>query len=402
MQDWYRDFEVLWRELQGFNDAEMGTTRVAFTETDQRSRQWLKREWEKRGLVTQMDGVGNLIGRVGDPPYVLLSSHTDTVPNGGSYDGILGVLAATVIAARWDTAQGGLMVIDWSSEESSRFGISTLGSRLAVGESDPSYFETRDRQGVRLADAIRVSYGYPVVPLLRLQDYAIKAALELHMEQGDELKAAKSPLAIVTAIAAPQRWRVTIEGEANHSGATAMARRADALAAFAEFVLFVEQQSRALEHQGLRSTVTEVVVHPGAANVVAGLASGIVDVRAQSQSLLAQYRARLQTAGDTLGSRRRVTVRLEEISGEKPGGLDPGVMTIMRQVFTQRGLPPLEIPSWPSHDSLPLSRHLPVGMLFVRNPSGVSHNVQEDLNSEDIALAIAVFDEIVKRASGGS
>lgn len=389
------DFQRLWRTLHTFNDAPEGTTRIALTETDRRSRQWLKTLWEDRGLSTTIDGVGNVIGLLGSPPYVLLGSHTDTVPHGGSYDGILGVIAATVVATQWTARDQGLMLVDWSCEESSRFGISTLGSRLAVGEYRSTNFQAVDRAGMVLADALRDAYGYPGVPIAEVTCYPIKAALELHMEQGDELAARQAPVAIVTAIAAPQRWQVTVQGEANHSAATAMGRRLDALAALAELTLAIEALSRDFEAQGLRSTVTDITVSPGAANVIAGQATGLIDVRAQSRAVLDRYRQSLDGVCREIATRRGVHLDLSELSGEEPGNLDPAMMTCMEQVLTQHGIAPLRVPSWPSHDSLPLSRHLPVAMLFVRNPTGVSHNARESLNESDIDLALEVFYDVI-------
>ena len=393
----YPYFLSLWQKLQTFQtpDNGPGTTRLAFTDADQMSRRWIQEIWEDIGLSTHIDGVGNVVGTLGTPPYILIGSHTDTVPHGGNYDGILGLLAATAAAHDWLDLDRGLMVVDWSSEESSRFGISTLGSRLAVGENQTSYWGTQDQSGMTLSEAVHQSYGYPDIPILNLCEYPIKAALELHIEQGTELQEHQCALGIVTAIAAPQRWSVIVDGQANHSAGTAMGRRTDALAAAAQLTLAIEALSTELESSGLRSTMTRLNVLPGAANVVPGQVIGLIDVRAQSQAVLSRYRKALNTTRHRIEEQRHVQIRLAKISGETPGALDPSLREIMQQVLEHRKVRWMHLPSWPSHDSLPLSRHVPSAMLLVRNPSGLSHNSEETLDAEDIQAALTAFYAIV-------
>lgn len=390
-------FFSLWKTLKTFTDASgvRGTTRLAFTKADQDSRRWLREVWETIGLTTFIDGLGNLVGIHGNPPYVLLSSHTDTVPEGGDYDGILGILAATAVAHDWAYPDRGLMLVNWSSEESSRFGISTLGSRLAVGEDQARYWDTWDRTGTTLKEAVQQSYGYPDVPVIRLLQYAISAALELHIEQGTTLQEQGMELGIVTAIAAPQRWHVSIQGQANHSGGTAMRRRHDALAAASQLTLGIETLSAELESSGLRSTMTTLDVQPGASNVIPGQVDGLIDVRAQSQEILNAYTKALDDLCQQIRRQRSVRITRHVVSGETPSNLNRNLMDRMKEVLDQRKISWTYLPSWPSHDSLPLSRHLPTAMLFVRNPSGISHNADEDIAASDIHVALRAFNEIV-------
>ncbi|NMP21406.1 hydantoinase/carbamoylase family amidase [Sulfobacillus harzensis] len=397
MEDYFPLFEKLWRELREFTESpgSEAANRVAFTYSDHASRRWLRDIWNQMGLKTDIDGVGNLVGISGSPPYVLLSSHTDTVPQGGHFDGILGVLAATVVAAHW-TESPGLLLVDWSSEESSRFGISTFGSRLAVGEDRPHYWDTTDGRGRRLADVVASTYGYPKKPTLQLHDYQILAALELHIEQGTELYEAGVPMGVVTAIAAPQRWQVSLTGQANHSAGTPMARRHDALAAMAEVIAAVERMSQEREDAGLRTTITQISASPGAPNVIAGECRATIDVRVQSGRLLKQYRSDLNEVLKNISERRGVQASLGQISGEEPGALDSRLVALLSQTLTEAGIPHQPILSWPSHDSLPLSRHLPTAMLFVRNPSGISHNGAEFIGHDDVRIALDAYYHAVR------
>lgn len=400
MTEDFRVFQHLAEKLASFNASPgQGVTRLAFSDADQASRQWLRDIWTNMGLSTHIDGAGNVVGTVGSPPYVLLGSHTDTVPQGGQYDGILGVLAATVIAYRWKEPAG-LLLVDWSSEESSRFGIGTIGSRLALEEGEESFWSTVDPQGIRLDKAMQEAYGYPDTPILNLKAYPIRAAIELHIEQGTQLAEQQVPIGVVTAIAAPQRWRVTIVGQANHSAGTPMTRRRDALVALSQLVLHIEQLSRALESQGLRSTVTQTTVIPGAANVIPGEVSAIVDVRVQSAPLLMEYQQKIQAFFRELQSTRNVHMEWTDITTEPPGLLDPSLQEVLRESLSGVGIPYVDLPSWPSHDSLPLSRHVPTAMLLVRNRSGLSHNAGEEIKEDDIMVALQAYDTGIRAVHG--
>lgn len=389
-----QQFWLWWHALSRYGQlAPRGVTRLAFTEADQSSRQYLKAVWESLGMRTSMDGFGNLVGRVGGPPYLLVGSHTDTVPLGGHFDGILGVVAATVVASRWRQPVG-LMLVDWSCEESSRFGISTVGSRSACGELFEAYLEVKDSAGQSLRQAARAAYGYGSLPLFRVRDVPLLAACELHIDQSTTLAEARVPVGVVTGIAAPQRLEISITGQSNHSGGTAMAQRRDALAAMAQVVATVEALSVQGESKGLRSTVT-ALTSGGAANVIPGTAGALVDVRAQTEQGLRWYYEELDRLFRHLEKSRQITATRRVISAERPGMLDGAIQTTVAEACGALAVPFIALPSWASHDSLTLSRHLPTGMVFVRNPTGVSHNVAEEISPDDILTGIQVFEHVL-------
>lgn len=174
-----------------------------------------------------------------------------------------------------------------------------------------------------------------------------------------------------------------------------MSRRTDALVATAQLTLAIETLGAEMESSGLRSTMTRLEVSPGAANVIPGQAIGLIDVRAQSHAVLNRYREALNAACCQIEVQRHVQIHLGEISGEKPGELDPSLRKIMQQVLEYHKVPLMHLPSWPSHDSLPLSRHVPTAMLFVRNPTGLSHNAEETLDESDVHAALNAFYAIV-------
>lgn len=383
-------------------EPESGTTRLAFSPEDVGWRRELAKTWEEMGLEVTIDGIGNVVGRLGDPPYVLVGSHTDTVPHAGDFDGVLGVLAGMVVARRWDGTRGGLLLVDWSCEESSRFGVGTVGSRAAVGDLTEDHLSAIDAHGTSLREAATDAFGYGSRPLFKIGQENIRAALELHIEQGKELVQLNVPVAVVSAIAAPQRWRLDLVGEANHSGSTAMADRRDALALAAAVVRYVEELSREWEVRGLRSTVANLEVKPGVANVVPAQARLLIDVRAQSGTVLSNYRDALHAFVDSESRKRRIGCTWTSVSEEQPGELDAQVRERIACVMKDLGFEAAAVPSWPSHDSLPLSRVVPAGMVFVRNMSGVSHHPGELPSAKDIAVGLQVFGHVVKdMAQGG-
>ncbi len=383
-------FWTWWNQLKAYGSNSDGSlSRLAFSASDVASRRWLQQLWHQMGAESTIDSLGNVIGVTGKPPYVLISSHTDSVPHGGHYDGIIGVLGATWVLQQWSSQWGGLMVVDWSSEESSRFGISTLGSRMACGQRSMNW-SRKDNQGITLGDAVQEAFG-PSRDVWQLPADQIAASLELHIEQGGVLADAQRPLAVVTAIAAPQRWTLTLKGEANHSGSTLMAHRQDALAAAAHLIGAIEAESRRLEPAGLHATVTDLHVMPGSANVIAGEAQLLVDIRAQSAQVLDGLTDNFPRWASQLATARGVALDAVPISQEQPGQLDERVQAKIAQQIAAGGIRECAVVSWPSHDSLPLSRQVPAGMIFVRNLSRVSHQPGEHIAAEDIDCGLEVL-----------
>lgn len=386
-------FWELWRDLREFGlQADDSVSRVAFSDDDIRSRRWIRSIWEQSGCSAQIDGIGNVIGMKGPPPYVLLSSHTDSVPRGGPYDGTVGVLAATVVLEQWDHRKdGGLLVVNWSCEESSRFGIGTVGSHVAVGEQGALQWDRVDGQGQSLRQAAEDAFGWGSVPPWRLEASLIDAALELHIEQGKVLQEAGVPVAIVSTIAAPQRWAITVQGEANHSGSTLVADRRDAIAGAARLVAALDDLAEEAEGRGVHVTTTQFAAYPGVANIIAGEVSLLVDVRVHTEDGLRWLTGEVDRIGEHLRDTRRFRIARTAVSEESPATLHPAVQAVLRATVEASDVPVLVGPSWPSHDSHVLARHVPTGMLFVRNPSGLSHQKGETLDPNDLSVALSIF-----------
>ncbi len=300
-------------------------TRRAFTPIYADGRRWLIGAMTSAGLRTHVDAAGNLIGRSGTyEESVAIGSHTDTVPDGGAYDGVAGVAAGLEVARLVHEAAielpFTLEVIDFLSEEPSDFGISCIGSRALVGRLSSEHLARRDKAGTRLADAIEAVGGRPLAigPPQR-EPGRLLAYLELHIEQGLRLERAGTPLGIVTAIVGIRRYEVRLRGVAAHSGTTPMDNRRDALAGAAELILSVERLARERAREGVFvGTVGRLQILPGGANVVPGDVTATVELRALTDLTLDGAEHELREIARERAGERALELSFEEISRTTP------------------------------------------------------------------------------------
>ena len=377
-----------------------GMHRLAFSRGEWRAHQLFIHLLGRLGARTRIDPAGNVFARLPgaedeDAPPVLLGSHLDTVPDGGRFDGAAGVCAALEVAA---TLRGAgvatarpLELACFAAEESSRFGRGTIGSGLLAGAWEPAEtLALRDAAGVRLDQALRRRGLDPArVGEARRPPGAFGAYLELHIEQGRVLEAAGDRLGIVVAIAAPTRLRLCLEGRADHSGATPMELRRDALAGASEVVLAVERAARAAP--GVVATVGTLRLEPGAINVVPGLAELSIDVRSADFTAKARVVALLRAEIAALAAARGLIARLDTLSDEQPVTLDSGLADLLERRGRARGLPQRRIVSGAGHDAMQLAKICPAGMLFVPSRDGISHNRAEWTDPDDIAAGAQVL-----------
>jgi allantoate deiminase len=349
------------------------------------------------GLEPRLDAVGNLIGRREESgPTLLLGSHLDTVRDGGRYDGALGVIVALAVAER--VAQRdlpfALEVAAFADEEGARFDTAFLGSALLVGCVDPHWLERRDRDGVRLADALDAwggdSSGLDAPPRDDLLGY-----LEVHIEQGPVLVEADASVGVVESIAGQMRASVTFTGTAAHAGTTPMGARRDALGAAAEWIGAVERVGR--ETAGLVGTVGEVEVEPGAANVIPGSATVSLDLRHADDDTRHAAAQRLRALATAAGAARGVEVVWAQAHETTSIPCDPPLTARLAECArTVTGLEVPRLSSGAGHDAVMLAEVAPVGMLFVRCAGGISHHPAEAVSEEDVAVAIEVTASLVE------
>ena len=347
-----------------------GVTRVAYSEADRAGREWVGGRLRELGLSVRTDAAGNLIGRLEgaeDRPALVVASHTDTVPEGGRYDGALGVVAA-IACARAVVESGKslrhpLEVIDFASEEATMSG-GTLGSRALAGQWDPAILDAPAWDGRPVREHLAAAGLSPgAIESAARPAGSLAAYLELHIEQGATLEQDGIDVGLVTGIVGIRRFAATFEGEANHAGTTPMDRRQDALVAAAPFVL--EVRDLALR-RGIVGTVGSLTVHPGASNVIPGRVDLTVEIRGLDESVLDAAEAELG---------EKASLRL--LSRKAPVACSTELLDALEQAASGLDLRSRRMPSGAGHDAMCVAALCPVAMLFVPSHRGVSHSPRE-------------------------
>jgi beta-ureidopropionase / N-carbamoyl-L-amino-acid hydrolase len=391
------DFRELWDEIApiGRDGSSGGYVRYAWTAPELALREWFRAQAAQRAMPVEDDGNGNLFAWWGTPgarDAVVTGSHFDSVPHGGGYDGPLGIVSGFLAVDALRTAGVAptrpIAVAAFAEEEGARFGLACLGSRLLTGAVDPlRAARLRDRDGVTLADALG---GAPAGARPELLG-RVGTFVELHVEQG---RALDRPVGVATAIWPHGRWRMDFTGEGNHAGTTLMADRRDPMLAYAATVLAADEEARA---HGGHATVGRVSVEPNATNAVAARVTGWLDARAPDAVTLA---ALVDAIGARAAKRAEadgtaVTVTEESATGEV--AFDPGLAAAVAARLDGAPL----LPTGAGHDAGVFAAHVPTAMLFVRNPTGVSHAPGEHATDEDcvagVAALAAVLGELATR-----
>ncbi|QTD39811.1 M20 family metallo-hydrolase [Sporosarcina sp. Te-1] len=385
-----RSFE----ELAKFTDKGEGINRLAYTKTERNARTYMIEQLELAGLTVRTDYAGNVIARregiAPDLPVVATGSHIDSVYAAGEFDGTAGVLVALEImrslAEEEVTTQHPLEVIIFACEESARFGASTLGSKAMTGRLDPAYTRSlTDKNGVTLMQAFEENgLDLEEVHLAKRFRDEFKAFVELHVEQGPVLEKQGVSIGIVSAIAAPIRFHVHVEGIADHSGTTPMDYRHDALLGAAEIALSVEQAAIEELAHGTVGTVGVFSIQPGAMNVVPGLAELDVDIRGTSLASRERVVKALERAIEDVKKARGLDIWMEEISSENPVQMDQGIVADLQAVCEQQGNKWITMPSGAGHDAMNMASLCPTGMIFVPSKNGLSHNPAEYTSMEEL------------------
>ena len=384
-----------------------GWNRLAYSETERKAVTYFLNACERVGLTSRIDPIGNAYARWSglnpEQPVILCGSHMDTVRNGGRLDGTYGVLAA-LEAVRLLKEQGytpnfPIEIAAFACEESSRFGISTIGSKAAAGLLKPDRIRNLvDRDGVFFKDAIG-HWGLSVDNISKSVLNNLYSYYEIHIEQGSTLEKSNKKIGIVTGIAAPTRFQVTIHGVADHSGATAMSNRHDALTAASEFILDVEQNGLKEEKHGTVATVGVCEVSPGVMNVVPGQVNLQVDVRGINTESKRRVIEGLKCKIKEIGDRRDLCYTWQELSDEKPVFMNEVLNQRIGRICESQKIAYLDMPSGAGHDAMNMVNLCPTALIFVPSRGGISHNPAEDTDIEDLCTGVSVLYEILKMFS---
>ena len=375
-----------------------GVTRLSFTEEERAAKDLVASYMREAGLEVREDAAGNLIGhRQGsdsEAPVVLAGSHVDSVPNGGDFDGPLGVLAAVealqVMEERSIETERPVEVVAFTDEEGARFGFGMIGSRAVAGTLTPDDLDREDESGVSIAGAMRDSGLDPErIGEAARPEGSIHAYVELHIEQGRILENENLPVGLVTGIAGPVWLRLTLEGEAGHAGTTPMNLRRDALVAATAIIGRVEKE--AARTGTTVGTVGQLELKPGGINIIPGHVSFSLDLRDIDQEVRDGVEARISDEAGRICEERGITLETQTLQRLPSVLCSDLVREAAREACGPLGFEPFELASGAGHDGMHLAGLCPIGMIFVRSRDGLSHNPNEYSSKEDCAAGAEVL-----------
>jgi len=396
------------KELRELTGDENGAQRVAWTETWERARDWLRGKVSDTGAIEEIDEAGNQWFTLeGDSERaLLLGGHIDSVPNGGWLDGCLNVMAAVEVLRR--IAEDGtppltVRVVNWADEEGARFGRSLFGSSAACGSMDDQdeLRRKRDADGIALPDAL-AEHGVDLDNALAASKQMESAAayLELHIEQGPVLESMDIPLGVVLGTFGVERHLVTWKGQAAHAGSTPMDKRRDALAGAAKLALEIRPIAAEVG-DGAVCTSGGVVCKPGIVTSVVETAEQLLDQRHLDAAKLARLLELAQEATERFAREEDVEVSWNRIWNIRPILFDDDLIELADESIREVAGTSHRLPSGPLHDAAEVARAgVPTVMVFVQSLRGLSHTKLEDTREDHLELSVAALDRMASKTLG--
>ncbi|MBG6180694.1 allantoate amidohydrolase [Arthrobacter sp. CAN_A1] len=384
-----------------------GYSRPVFSTPELELRDWFTAEASLRGLEVSTDRNGIMWGwwdaASGDRTGALVTgSHLDSVPGGGAFDGPLGVAAALaavdVLKERGVEPRRALAVTVFPEEEGSRFGVACLGSRLLTGAIDADRVRNlKDHDGNTFADVSRAN-GLDPERLGRDED-ALRTMgdfVELHVEQGRALIDLDTPVGVGSSILGHGRWRLSVQGQANHAGTTLMADRADPMVVAAQIILAIRRT--AAGQDDARATVGRVQPVPGGTNVIASRVDLWLDVRHPDDAVTAALVESIHGQAQKAAAFEGCSVALTEESFSTTVHFDPALQRQLQNSLSGStgGAPAAALPTGAGHDAGILAAYVPSGMIYIRNPTGISHSPEEYVERADADLAAAALADVLE------
>ncbi|AOF53085.1 Zn-dependent hydrolase [Rodentibacter caecimuris] len=391
-------------KLESISSSSDELTRLAFTTEDEKAHNVIIELCRQYNLSVKRDAIGNLFirkaGKEDHLPAVAFGSHIDTVVNAGKFDGPLGVIGGLEILLQLCEqniqTRYPLELIVFTCEESSRFNFATLGSKVMCGViNQEKLSRLRDKQGNTLAEAMaKIGMDFNLINQAKRDGKEFKCFFELHIEQGPRLANENKTIGVVTGIAAPIRGIVRINGQADHSGATAMHYRHDALLGGAELSLAIEQAAINAKHSTV-ATVGNLTAKPGVMNVVPGYCELLVDIRGIHTEARDSVLAVLQKEIENVAEKRGLSIEFQLISKDNPVVLPQAMIEQIENAAKSLGYSYEIMPSGAGHDAMHMATLCPTGMIFVPSHLGISHNPLEFTEWKDIEAGIKVLQKVV-------
>lgn len=393
-----------WQQLLALGeitDPDRPYTRRSFSALFLRGRAWLSEQMQAAGLKVRVDAVGNLIGhKAGRHPElgcIMMGSHSDSVPSGGRFDGIAGVMAALECAQtlqdRGIVLGHDLEIVDFLAEEPSEWGISCVGSRGISGFMNPEMLATPHPQTQETLQAALQRMGGNAAELKKRDDIA--AFLELHIEQGSVLEHEQTNIGVVSGIVGIIRLSISLQGQAAHAGTTPMHLRQDALSGAAEIMLAAEKLAHELAARPdgyFVATCGQVFNRPNASNVVPGQTQLVFDIRSDTRTWMEEFVARMECMVQKISTARGLRCApFERMTDTHPVQCDPALMRHIEAACARVSCTQRRMPSGAGHDAAFLSHVAPAAMIFVPSVAGKSHCPEEWTDKTDLSRGVAVL-----------
>jgi N-carbamoyl-L-amino-acid hydrolase len=401
-------------KLASFTEADRPYTRLVFSPEFDAARKWLADAFVGAGLVCHIDSGGNLIGTrtahlkrangsEADRTKVLIGSHIDTVPAGGRFDGIAGVIAALEVVHYLNEHQielpFDLEIVDYLGEELNVWGTSCLGSRHMAGLLTPEILGRIDADGRQLASEItRIGGSNLGWDKVRSDADQILACLELHIEQAKFLETQGHDIGIVTTVPGIYRYGISVKGQAGHSGTTPMDDRQDALVAAADIIQAVNDLATDIarhENQHFVATIGKIEVFPNGAAIVPGEVEMTLDMRSASANAKSAFLKAFETICRESAAHRHCTVDVTPLASADIAPMDSGLMQNLSDAAAVNGLSAVKLASGAGHDTAHLSRIAPAAIIFIPCRDGLSHCPEEFASNEAIAKGASVLTSCV-------
>lgn len=383
-----------------------GSRRPGFSALEREAKECVIEWMNKAGLKVREDGAGNIIGRLDGKnpadPVIMSGSHVDTVPNGGHFDGTIGVLSALEVAQAWkDTGyipKKPFEVVVFTDEEGSRFNGGLTGSEAMMGDTDiEAMLAKRDFDG-RLFSEVISDVGLTVEGFKEAKrDYSeIESFVEVHIEQGKRLEKEHLPCGIVSGIAGPYWLKLTFKGLAGHAGNTPMNDRQDALVAAGHFIHYISHLPGKINDSAV-ATVGNIEVKPNGTNVIPGEVIVYVDIRDIYEESRQQLVTSIIESAETISKSLDISLETETVHNVPPVPILENLQNKLKEAALEVGITPYSLPSGAGHDAMIIGQHLPSAMLFVKSKRGISHNPAEWSDLNDCVKTVHVLKKYLEK-----
>jgi beta-ureidopropionase / N-carbamoyl-L-amino-acid hydrolase len=400
-------FARLWQELEplGRDPGTGGYRRYSWTPADAACRAWFTGQGEQRGLAVEPDNNGNLWAWWGPkgPGAIVTGSHLDSVPDGGGFDGALGVAAALaavdLLHAKAFRPGRPVALAVFTEEEGARFGVPCLGTRLLTGTVGPDAARAlTDDAGTTLAEAMAAAGQDPgaLGPRDDLLE-GLGAVVELHVEQGRALAPRGAAIGLADGIWPHGRWRLDFQGQADHAGTARLADRRDPMLAYARTVLAAREAAAQL---GSVATFGKVIAEPNGTNAVCSAVRAWLDARAADEVTLTDTFAMVRSAAEQSCAADGIAFSVREESYTSLVKFDAGLRDRIAAALAAAGVDAPVLPTAAGHDAGVLAARVPAGMLFVRNPTGISHSPAEHADLADCEAGVRALAAVLEDLAG--